>query len=210
MAQREVSTQNYVNSNSGGDPLYNTGYTNLTGTPYFSNQWNKGIVKFKNGKTYKDIKIKYDQIADKLVFENEGKALYFTDPIIEFKFNSITNNKEESYHFKNGFNSDPLSFYQVLDEDKISLLKKDRKIIVDKTPFNSATAIKTIEPQIKYYLYYNDQLKNIKMNKKSILTILVDKKDQLEAFFNKENIDFIQEEDLIKIIKYYNSIEFRQ
>lgn len=201
-AQREVATQNFANTTDGG-PVSIQKYENITGSPYLADDWSIGLVKLQSGKTYKEVKVKYDQVADELHFENNGKELVFINPIAEFKIRS-TNGVD--LYFKNGFASDPKAFYQVLADGKTTLIKRNRKVIVDKTPFNSATAVKVFEPQTKYYLYRDNKLDAVKNNKKSVLNALANKKDFLDSYIQKENIDITKDEDFGKLITYYNSL----
>lgn len=204
-AQREVATQNFANTTD-GSPVAIQKYENITGSPYLTDDWSKGLVKLQSGQTYKEVKVKYDQVADELHFENNGKELVFINPISEFKIKLLKDGSEKDLYFKNGFASDPKAFYQVLADGKATLIKKNRKIIVDKTPYNSATAVKIIESQTKYYLYSDNKLEPLKNNKKSILSVLSDKKGLLDSYIQKENLNLINDEDLGKLITYYNSL----
>lgn len=205
-AQREVATQNFANTTD-GSPVSSIKYENITGSPYLTDDWSTGLVKLQSGKTYKEVKVKYDQVADELHFENQGKELAFINPISEFKLAvAAGEGRSKDLYFKNGFASDPKAFYQVLADGKVSLIKKNRKVIVDKTPFNSATAVKIIEPQTKYYLHINNKLEPVKNNKKSIFSALSDKKDLLEEYIQKESLNLNQDGDFGKLITYYNSL----
>lgn len=204
-AQREVATQNFANTTD-GSPVPIVKYENVTGSPYLIDDWSTALVKLQSGQTYKDVKVKYDQVSDELRFENNGKELVFINPISEFKIKLPKNNSVKDLYFKCGFAPDPKAFYQVLAEGKTTLIKKNRKIIVDKTPYNSATAVKVFEPQTKYYLYRDHKFEGIKNNKKTILGILSDKTAVLNSYIQKENINLNRDEDFGKLITYYNSL----
>jgi len=203
-AQREVATQNFANTTD-GSPVSIQRYEDIKGSPYLTEGWNDGIVKLKNGKSYK-AKLKYDQVSDELHFENNGKELLFVNPVSEFKVETLKNGKVQSVYFRNGFTSNAEAFYQVLADGEVILLKKARKVIVDKTPFNSATAVKEFEPQNRYYLYRNKDLISVKNNKKSVLSILSDKNSQLDAYIQTKKLDLNVDEDLSKLVIYYNSL----
>jgi hypothetical protein len=203
-AQREVATQNFANTTD-GSPVSIQKYEQIKGSPYLTEGWSDGIVKLKNGKSYK-ARIKYDQIADELHFESNGKELLFVNPVSEFKIEVLKDGKKKDLYFRNGFAPNPEAFYQILADGKTILLKKNRKVIVDKTPFNSATAVKRFEPQTRYYLYHNNDLESIKANKKSILSALEDKKDILDKHIQKEKLDPARDEDLSELVTYYNSL----
>ena len=203
-AQREVATQNFANTTD-GSPVSVQKYEQIKGSAYLNEGWSDGIVKLKNGKSYK-AKLKYDQVADELHFENNGKELLFVNPVSEFKIEFTKDDKQQNFYFRNGFEANSEAFYQVLADGEIVLLKKARKVIVDKTPFNSATAVREFEPQNRYYLYRNNKLAPIKSNKKAVLAMLSEKKSQLDTFINREKLDLNDDEDLSKLITYYNSL----
>jgi len=202
-AQREISTQNFANTTD-GSPVSLVKYENITGNPYLNEEWELGTVKFTNEKTYKDIKLKYDLVADELHFEDKGKELVFVSPVTEFRIDSKNTVKTES-SYRKGYAFDPKSFYQVLSSGTTTLLKKVKKIIVDKTPYNSATAVKIFDTQTKYYLLVNDKETPIKNNKKSLLNALGNNV-VLAEYIQKEKLDASKDDDLVKIINYYNSL----
>lgn len=205
LAQREVATQNFANTTD-GSPVPIMKYENVTGSPYLIDDWSTALVKLQSGQTYKDVKVKYDQVSDELRFLSNGKELIFINPVAEFKIITSKNDPVKDLYFKRGFAPDPKAFYQVLAQGKTTLIKKNRKVIVDKTPYNSATAVKVFEPQVRYYIYKDNNSLSVKANKKSILSALSDKKDTLEAFISKEKLDLNSNDDLSKLLNYYNSL----
>lgn len=202
-AQREISLLNSANTTE-GLPVMIKKYENITGTPYLSENWSSGLVKFKNGATYEVAKLRYDQFADELHFESKGKELAFVTPVAEFKLKAGQNYGDRDRYFKNGIGSTPNTFYEVLAVGKIALLKKTKKIIIDKTPYNSATAIKEFGVQNKYYLYHDNKLTSIKKNEKSLYSTLPNGKTTLSAYIEKEKLDLDNDQDLSKLITYYN------
>jgi hypothetical protein len=204
-AQREVTIQNYGNTVD-GNPLTTVRYENVTGNPYLTEGWNTALVKLKNGTTIREVKVKYDLVADELRFENKGKELLFVDPVEEFKIRILHNGKEDLAHYKKVSALNNGEFYEVLFEGTTSLYKKNRKIIVDKTPFNSATTVKVFEQKMSYFLYHKNKAVNVKNSEKPILNILNDKKPSLTTYIQKEKLDLKQDKDLIKLIVYYNSL----
>ena len=202
-AQREVSLENSGNVTDGG-PLSTRRYENVTGNPYLMEDWNTAMVKFVNGTTLKEVKVKYDLVAEVLVFENKGRELLFIDPVEEFKIN--LSQKGDHVHFKRLKSFKNNGFYQVLFEGTTSLYKKHKKIIVDKTPFNSATTVKLVESKVSYHLYIKNKAVSVKNTEKSILSVLNDKKVELANYLQKEALNLQDDKDLIKLIAYYNTL----
>jgi hypothetical protein len=52
----------------------------------------------------------------------------------------------------------------------------------------------------------NGEVQKLKLKNKSVLKVLNDKKTEIENFLKKEKIDIAKENDLIEVIKYYDSL----
>jgi hypothetical protein len=57
-----------------------------------------------------------------------------------------------------------------------------------------------------YYLFINNKYTKIKLSKSDILKQLIDKKDALKEFASKNDLSFSKEDDVNKILKYYDSL----
>ncbi len=199
IAQREVIIDNTANANS--NPLYTLSHENTNGTPYLDEKWHTGTVRFADGHTLNNISLRYNQVTGIVTFEKKGKEFEFSKPLKEFQY---TDDEKSKVLFRNGF--DPSNaFYQVLHDGKTLLLKRSLKRRVEKTPFNSATTTVTFEPTSTYYIYSNNKLMKVKTNRKNLSSILADKTGKLNTYF-EEHPDFDSEENLVKLIVYYDSI----
>ncbi|HEY1024310.1 MAG TPA: hypothetical protein VGE26_04040 [Sphingobacteriaceae bacterium] len=189
-----------------GKPVFETRYTHVEGSPYLHADWTKGVVKLGNGQTFSDIDLKYDLVADELIFKNtDGSALNFVDPVSEFKLNG-----EPSMLFRNGFNAvdnhTSQSFYQVLNDGGVKLLKKTSKKITEIREYNSASSTKRFDLIETYYLARNNQPEKVRKDKKAILKALKDRTDKLESYIRSEKLNLKEEGDLTTLIHYYNSL----
>jgi hypothetical protein len=186
-------------------------YTNVDGSPYLIDNWVKGSVKLANGKTYKDVLLKYDMVDGQLYFQHKPEeTLTFVDPVKEFKLSYIESDMQQLKLFRNGYPSiaggNEKSFYEVLSDGTIQLLKHDAKSISEYKEYNSATVTKKFDDNIKYYLYNNNKLVAIKPDKKSILAAIPNKQPELDAYIKTNNLNLKKDEDLAKLIIYYNSL----
>ena len=57
-----------------------------------------------------------------------------------------------------------------------------------------------------YYLYVNGKEVKIKLNKNDILNVLSDKKNEIKDFVLSNKLTYSKEEDVYKILEYYDSI----
>lgn len=198
-AQREISIDHTATTN--GKPLYTLSHESENGSPYLDKSWNKGSATFFDGKKVDNVQLKYDQVKDIVLFEKNGKEFEFSKPVKAFQY---TDDKKRTVLFQSGFDS-PTMFYQVLAEGSTLLLKRNLKRKVEKTPFNSATTTITFEPRPTYYIYSDNKLTKIKKSRKALSSLLADKGGELNTYF-EEHPDVDNEEALIKLITFYNSL----
>ena len=195
------------------DPL-NVGYTgrtyhNIEGSPYLYENWIKGSVKLTNGLAYSNLSLKYDQVADELIFLNEtSKPQIFQHPVHEF---TILNNQNREIKFRNGFtpveDGSAMSFYEVLADGNTQLLKRTSKSIVEELASGSnILKVQKIKENTKYYIATADKLIRIKKDQKSILSALSGKSTELSKFIKDNKLNLKADDNLAKVIAYYNSI----
>jgi len=197
-----------------GSVLSTRKYIELNGSPYLTDVWSKGWVKFSNGKVIKDISLKYDEVADELSFAGKNDEEYFfNDKVTEFTLVYVQENIEYTKHFKNGFplikNFTDKSFYEVLIDGPVTLLKKNAKDITQVKEFNSATIVKTVNNNIGYYLVKSGKIIQLKKLDSKNLAFSLDsnKSDLITEFVRNNNLNPKKEEDLKKIIQHYSTIQ---
>jgi hypothetical protein len=180
-------------------------YINIEGSPYLSDVWVTGTVKFVDGKNLNDVDLKFDQVRGTLIFKGKkNEEFEFTEPIKEFMIPPYGT-------FRNGFppvkGSNEKTFYQVLNDGKTKFLKLVTKSILETKPFYSGTITRTIDQNVKYYIFKSDgNLIMVKNDARSILAQLKDKEVQLNTFIKEKNVNIKDDHDLNKLFQYYNSL----
>ena len=188
-----------------GEPLKLIQLAEVDGSPFISKSWISGDAILANGKMFKGIDLKYDEVKDALIFRGkEDKAFYFTDLIKEFNLNEKI--------FKSGFipykDFSSQSFFEIITSGKITLLKKNNKKIVEAKDYNSATTAKKVIDNFNFYIAKDNKIiASQKDNLKMIANALDSKKSHdLVEFANNNKLNSKKEEDLKKIIDYYNKM----
>jgi len=179
----------------------------VDGSPLLTAGWAKGVVKLTDGRTYGDILLNYNEMTDELLFKDtKGNTLNFINPVNEFKM-TLADGREKIFlnGFKNIPNTTETSFFEVLADGTASLIKRYSKSVVESKEYNSP-AIKTFEENTKYYLIVAGQAVPVKKDKKTILTALGNKQPELETYIKTNNLNFTSDEDLGKLITFYNSL----
>lgn len=209
----KVSAQVKFLNDVQGKPYMEQSYTMVEGSAYLIPNWAEGKVDFVNGKTT-TLPIKYDLIKDELLFHSktDSVAFAFVDQVKGFSFTSSV--IEESNILMPVFNSGypavdgqtPASFYQVIADGKVKLLKHYKKIIRTEKAFNSATSTRSFVLSDVYYLFIDNQITRIKPGQKTILAALGDKADQLKRYMQSNKIDYKNDAALANLFSYYNSL----
>lgn len=185
-----------------GRPVKELIYTDIDGSPYLRDEWSVGLIRTKSGKSQQLARVRYDAYQDELEYDQAGKYFRLASEISEFSCIDGT--------FRNGYseidNHTKNSFYQVLYDGKTKVLKKIAVRVIAEKPYGSATDVKRFLKEETLYLAINGELKAIKKDKKAILLVLIDKKDQLETFIKDQKLKLSNEDDILKVVEKYDTL----
>jgi len=187
-------------------------YPDMEGSPYLYDGWAPGEAVLSDGKAYKNLYLKYDEVQGTVIFKYAmtDSAMAFVNPAVEFRFTYITDNKIHNAHFLNGF--DPIgdasvaTFYQVLANGNTKLLKSTVKKVLKVTEFNSSAVNRRVDENTFYYLAKGKHPVRIKNDNKAVLTALSDKADKIKQYIADNKLNAKDDDDFAKIIAFYNAI----
>ncbi len=188
-------------------------YSEIKGSPFLTENWAQGNVKFVNGRVLTNIALKYDQVKDELLFKGkDNEEYYFSDLISEFDISYAKTQGEVKQRFINGFtpskNLTEKSFYEVLVDGKVRLLKRSNKTITETKEYNAATSVKEINENVAYYIGKAGDAAPLKKNDIKTVANLIDvqKSAAIIDYANKNNVNPKTEIGLRQIVNYYNSL----
>jgi hypothetical protein len=186
-------------------------YVDIQGSPYLNPNWSKGTFTLSNGKSYKDMDIKYDLVKDKMYVKgNNDELIALLDQVRDFSINVPASGSTITHHFRTGYTDIPATtstyYFEVLTDGKTQFLKRSSKNILENKEYNSATVTKSFEEISKYYIYKDGKGVLVKKDKKAILAALGDKQSELETYIKNEKLNFKADADVAKLIGYYNSL----
>ncbi|MBD1362192.1 hypothetical protein IDJ77_00090 [Mucilaginibacter sp. ZT4R22] len=194
-------------------PITTIDYTNVDGTPYLYDTWQQGMVKLANGVSSKDkMPLKYNLVDDLVSFKDKesGEEMAFVVPVQEFTLNLTTDDELFVRHFRSGYKgiegSTPASFFEVLSDGKIQLIKKFNKVVFETQNIGSASKTRSFLDKTKYYIVNNGKALQVKNDKKSLLAALGDKQAQMEDYIKTNKVNFKSDTQLGKLVDYYNSL----
>jgi len=185
-----------------------TGFAYAEGSPFFADEWNKGDVSLANGTTFKDVSLKFNDLDNTLYYKSgSGKDMIFTEPVHEFTLIITKKDTARKHLFRNGYaqNNMPEAFYEVMSDGKVPLLKIDLKLSQESQNLDSPPIHRIVE-SVQYYLLLDNRLVPMKKDRKFIFQHIGNKVAEMQAFITANNIDVKNDDDLIKLLNYYNSI----
>jgi hypothetical protein len=179
-----------------------------SGTPYFIENWTKGTLVLEGGKAYANLSLRLDLMNNEVEYKDmKGQEMTATSPIqYIFLTDSITGVK---YDFVRGAQlgiGDKLlskTFFQILVNGKVSLLRQISKKSQESITYGSATQEVTIVTINAWYVRMNGNLSRFKWD--DWQEIFKDKKDSLSAFIKTNHLKGKSEEDFTKLVTYYNT-----
>jgi hypothetical protein len=90
-----------------------------------------------------------------------------------------------------------------LSKANLQFLKKTTKTILEAKGYNSATLEKVVNENKKYFINFMGSTTEVKLNKKSFLSVLPLFKDKIESYF-LDTSKKINEQNFVELVTYLN------
>lgn len=176
-------------------------YNQIKGSPYINEEFVNGTI-INDSASYQGILLRYNAYEDRMEFKpKSGVELYFDTPE-KYKQFIIADKK---YVYCNELHE----YFELLQEGKISLLKKESIFLNESEPAQPFKDPKPAEFRTKPPVYYisinNGDFVKIKKDK-DLLDIISSNKKEVQTYISKNKLKVKNEEDLQKIISYYNQL----
>ncbi|WP_276370707.1 hypothetical protein [Chryseolinea sp. H1M3-3] len=180
---------------------------NIEGTPYLDDSFTQGEVYFAKGKPTV-VPVRYNIYKDWVEYQQNNQT-YILDPnerIKKIKLGErilIVESFESRGKTKQGY-------FILIDSGKVMLLSKKTVTYRERTEAKAleagATPAKyTQGPDRFFFKVENGQVQSVE-NVKSVIAALPNNHDELNRFVKEEKISVRKEKDLVRLIKYYNSL----
>lgn len=119
-------------------------------------------------------------------------------------------NTPDSMVFRKNFPATAIAneetFYQVLVDDSVSLLRLQVKNINEERQIASKVVYRRIKDEEKYYLLENGKMTEWPLDKSLIPGIFGNKQEQVLAYINSKGLKFRASADFVELVKYFNSL----
>lgn len=170
----------------------------------------KGVVTMADNKKLQNVDLIYDLHTDKLIYKGEDNLAYwFKDPVREFTLPNLKSG-EKPRTFRNGYpeadHNTKESYYEVLSDGRITLLKKTSKVVTESIPYGSSTPFKSTEDVFSYYIYKNGTITKVKKDKKALAQILDNDRFTLSKYMNDTKLTLKSDSDFAAVVDYYNKL----
>lgn len=190
--------------------------TNVVGTPFLLPYWTRGNVKMTTG-TVPNPWLKYDVAGDRLLWRRPaGDSLELdTNSMTEFSLGDSARGEKHLYRrYLTSRMADPLlrtAFFEVgYDAGRSALLKRRTRLLYHDSNRPSLTTnnVSKWQDGTMYYLKRADNvIEPIRLSSKAVLAVLGKAQaPALQAYITRENLDLSTEADLVKLLKYYDSL----
>ena len=185
-------------------------YNSTVGDPFLYKDFHEGEIIFKNGETYK-LNLRYDIYADQVHLKDNDQIYGIIHPEALASI-SIDTLKLLYCNFGRSPADQSLEAgYFILKTDgKCKLLIRKKIRIQDAEPpkgLQEARPTRFVGMDDTYYLRQEGKSAAVRINgKKDLLTVLEDKKEEINRLIKSEKLKPNSEADLTQIVTFYNSL----
>lgn len=187
-------------------------YADVNGSAYFFPNFKFATIILKDGRRYSNVNARLNLVEHEVNFiASNGEEGFIGKGIVtSILFKDTTKEGVKEYFFQTGFspvdNQTVIHFYQVLVSGKTSLLKSINKSIDERVNELSGEKSKEFAVRENLYILSEGSLKRIKKDTGFFLNTMADQKDAVNQFINSNKLNFKSEEQLKKLVEFYNTL----
>ena len=215
-AQSPLSaTDNAFWNDINGRPLkFLTDYR-MDGSPYYYDEYCLADIYMSNGKKYENAQVKLDLVEKEVLFMTEkGEEMVAIPHIKKIRFynyyhNGVAKDPITITSFKLALNEKGAEIFEVLVDSTIKLGRMINVSYTDSKGYNDASITRTYkrtESLMALIPSKSEDPVKLQRNKTAILKLLDDKKNQVAAYIEKNNLKCKSDKDIIQVFHYYNSL----
>jgi len=194
-----------------GRPFKNV-INDVEGSPYFIDEFRFADIILSKGTVYENLKVKIDICNQEAhLIADDQKEIIAEDGLIREIILADSAGGSNYFIFKTGFppinKNNTNSFYQILSDGEIQLLKFAKKEIVETKDVMSGEVSKAFVQYDDYYVFQNGEIEKLKKDKKFVLALMNDQQQKIVEYLKDKKINFKNVGALTYIFDYYNSLK---
>jgi hypothetical protein len=178
----------------------------VEGTAYIVDAWQPGTVLLKNGTLIKDVQLKFDLYLNKLYFQRDGLVFEFADTVRDF-YLQYSDQKTAGLVYRSNYpetgKNNTLTFYELLVDGKISLLKHRYKLLMETKDIDMRVRKKYEDKQQYYAALPGNRIVKIKRDRKALMEAMPEYAEKISRISGKQNLK--SEESLIELFEQLNA-----
>jgi hypothetical protein len=186
-------------------------YGNIKGSAFYKDEWQKGYILLKDKRAANDVSLSFDIYENELFYMKDSQALVLdaSIPIVEFGMYDQKENRNNITVFRCGYPSigrnNERTFYQILSDNKIALMKHYSKSVIESTNLNSAPD-KTFFDAENWYVYTanDNRIIPIKKNKNSLEEALPQYSNMIQSIIEQKKLKLKAESDWVALFDEMN------
>lgn len=177
----------------------------IMGTPYFLDSYFADGAVVYDGILYPDVKMFYDMLHDDVVIKN------YNDTALLLVKEKVSSFNYAGHHFEmlmadsaeTGIKT--IGFYDVLYNGNTRLLAKRKKEVIEK--ISTQYSESSFTEHNEYYLFKNNAY-YVVSDKRSVLNVLKDRKNELVKFLHQNKIKFKKSREyaMTRMVTYYDEL----
>jgi len=180
----------------------------IEGSPLLFDDWKNGEVVLTNGEIYQLQKLNFDAYRTKFIYSNNDTLYELQDNVNQVKiYNGGSEDSATEMVFRNDLLPKQSLFVQVLVKGKVTILRK-----FNKNPEGENYSNGIVNSSRKYVLHTDDvaivenKVIPVKYSGSTLEELTADKKNQVESYIKLNGLKPKKEDDFLKSINFYNSI----
>jgi hypothetical protein len=207
----EETDMNTINPNRMLLRTKSAGAYGTIGTPYVFTDFKKGNVYYTNQQRVSGILLNYDCHKNRLEYIS-GESVFLLNAA-QVDYFEVDPGQDSSRLFKQVFveKLKKRIFLQVLYNDSTILYKRFYKDFKEADYGGAYSQDRRYDEYHDRHSYYikmaGEDLQPLRPKKKSVLEVLEDKSAEIEPFMKKEKTNLKTDEGLVRLIRYYDSLE---
>jgi hypothetical protein len=197
--------------NTDGKPFVNQEF-DIEGSPFYFDKWKYGSIKLISNNVYNNVSVRLNLQSHEVHFLSQAKTemTVLPDLVKELFIYDTTGSGVNIYDFQCGFpaidQQTAKDFYLVLSNGKMKLLESIKKEIRQRKDDISGEVKKDFVSYENYYVYSNNALRLVRLNKNSVLQAMNDQQPKIEDYIKANKLSYKSADDLRKIVDYYNTL----
>lgn len=185
-------------------------YANIKGNPYMFRDFKPGKLILRSGEEF-NLAFRYDVYADQMHIKDKNAVygLIHPEKIAQIVIDSVKFVYAEFENKGNEITASNGGYFILKTDGKCSLLVRKNIRVQDPElpkPYQPAKPAKFINTADTYYLKMQDKNAVKISSKDELLSVLADKKNEVNRFIKENRLKLKEEGDLSRLITYYNNL----